>query len=101
MNRRKAKTEIITFKADEALLEAMEKIPNRSEFIRDAVSAALKSVCPLCNGTGILTPAQKTHWAAFAADHPVVECEECHEDHLVCKTKSRKKVHGVTESGGR
>ena len=54
MGRRKQKTEIVTFKADESLLVAMEGIPNRSEFIRDAVSAALESVCPLCSGTGIL-----------------------------------------------
>ena len=84
MGRRKQKTEIVTFKADESLLVAMEGIPNRSEFIRDAVSAALESVCPLCSGTGILSPSQKTHWEAFAADHDLVECDECHEQHLIC-----------------
>ena len=97
--RRKQKTEIITFKADESLLEAMERIPNRSEFIRGAVSAALEGVCPLCNGSGVLTPAQKTHWEVFAADHPVVECDECHEEHLICPGKSGKKVHRTSQPG--
>ena len=90
MARRKQKTEIVTFKADESLLTAMEGIPNRSEFIRDAVSAALKSVCPLCSGTGILSPSQKTHWETFAADHGLVECEECHEQHLICHKQPYK-----------
>ena len=87
---RKNKSEIITFKADESLLEAMQGIPNRSEFIRAAVLAALDSSCPLCKGTGILTPNQKEHWNRFAVDHSLMECEECHEIHLVCEGRPRK-----------
>ena len=36
------KQQIVTFKAEEALVEAMEDIPNRSEFIRSAILAALR-----------------------------------------------------------
>ena len=81
---RKAKSEIITFKADESLSAALRGIPNRSEFIRAAVLSALDSVCPLCQGTGILSPDQRRHWKTFAADHSVQECDDCHELHLVC-----------------
>ena len=81
---RKKKREIITFKVNESLLEAMKGIPNRSEFIRTAIMNALDSVCPVCKGTGILTPEQKNHWDAFAVDHSIELCEECHELHLVC-----------------
>ena len=93
MPRKRQKSTIITFKADKTLMEAMKRIPNRSEFIRDAVSMALDSVCPLCDGTGILSPGQKTHWNEFAADHTIVECDECHEQHLVCASKPTKKGH--------
>lgn len=93
MPRKKCKTEIITFKADQSLLAAMEGIPNRSEFIRDAVSAALDSACPLCKGTGVFSPSQKSHWQAFAADHALVECDVCHEPHLVCAKRPKKSVH--------
>jgi len=75
---------IVTFKADASLLDAMRGLPNRSEFIRNAVLAALDSACPLCLGTGILTPNQKRHWRAFSRHHAVRECDECHEKHLVC-----------------
>jgi hypothetical protein len=79
------KQEIITFKVDEPLLEAMNGIPNRSEFIRDAILSALDSVCPLCKGNGILTPDQRKHWLDFTQHHTLEECEDCHAVHLVCE----------------
>lgn len=89
---RKTKPEVITFKADPSLLDAMKGIPNRSEFIRAAVLAALGSVCPVCGGTGILTPQQQTHWKRFASEHVLRECEDCHEMHLVCtRTSGRRR----------
>jgi hypothetical protein len=78
------KQEIITFKVDEPLWEAMRGIPNRSEFIRSAILRALDNACPLCKGTGSLTPDQRRHWEAFAETHHVEECSDCHAVHLVC-----------------
>lgn len=78
------KHEIITFKVDESLAEAMSGIENRSAFIRDAILAALGNTCPVCRGTGILTVAQQGHWEDFTRNHHVAECKECHEAHLVC-----------------
>jgi hypothetical protein len=80
----KKKQEIITFKVDEDLGEAIREIPNRSEFIRTAIIAALGRVCPLCNGSGMLTPNQKRHWEDFSSDHSVKRCEDCDEQVLVC-----------------
>jgi hypothetical protein len=89
----KAKQETITFKADESLLEVMKGIPNRSAFIRSAVLAALDGICPLCRGTGILTPEKKQHWAAIAETHSLEECEDCHEIVLVCDKTPTRNVH--------
>ena len=75
---------VITFKVDEGLYEVIRNIPNRSEFIRNAVLSALGNICPLCNGTGILSPGQKKHWDEFAADHEVLTCSDCQERYLVC-----------------
>ena len=85
------KNEIITFKADDALLEALRGIRNRSEFIRAAVLAALESNCPMCGGSGILSPKQREHWQEFAVHHELHECEECHEVHLVCDRQPPEK----------
>lgn len=79
------KDEIVTFKADRSLLEAMRGIPNRSAFIRSAILAALDSTCPLCRGTGVLTPDQRRHWEEFAEDHAVTECDDCHQLRVVCR----------------
>ena len=80
----KAKQEIISFKADPALLEALKGVENRSAFIRAAVLTALGNLCPLCQGSGILSPSQRQHWEAFARHHKVQECDDCHEYHIVC-----------------
>lgn len=78
------KHEVITFKVDEALSRAMRGIENRSAFIRAAILSALENTCPLCLGTGILTPDQRTHWREFEAGHSVRECDECHALYLAC-----------------
>jgi hypothetical protein len=78
------RNEVITFKVDRSLLEQLQGIPNRSEFIRSALLRQLGNVCPLCRGSGVLSPAQKRHWEAFARDHRVEECGECHELRLTC-----------------
>ncbi len=78
------KQEIVTFKVDQALWRAMRGVENRSEFIRAAILTALDSVCPLCKGSGILTPDQRRHWDQFAQNHALTECDGCHAVHLVC-----------------
>jgi len=88
------KSEVISFKADPTLLQAMQGLPNRSEFIRAAVLAALDSACPLCRGTGILSPAQRRHWTAFARSHALRECGDCHEWHLVCGRDEAEREDG-------
>ena len=87
-----SRQEIITFKGDASLVKAMRGVPNRSEFIRAAVLAALDGACPLCKGTGILTPEQRGHWRAFAADHAVEECGECHAIYVVCAHRSKPRA---------
>ena len=78
------KEEIITFKVDKDLHEIIKKIPNRSEFIRRAITVALESTCPLCNGSGKLNEDQKRHWDRFTNDHFFEECDTCHERILIC-----------------
>jgi hypothetical protein len=84
MSAPRKKQEIITFKVDEPLLAAMNGMANRSEFIRAAILSALDSVCPLCKGSGIMSPDQRKHWVEFAEHHALAECDDCHAVHLVC-----------------
>ncbi|MFH1700334.1 MAG: ribbon-helix-helix domain-containing protein [Candidatus Zixiibacteriota bacterium] len=87
---KKHKDEVITFKVDETLAEALKSVPNRSEFIRAAVTSALASTCPLCQGAGFLTMSQKDHWDRFSHSHSVKECDDCHEKYIACKHTIKK-----------
>jgi hypothetical protein len=84
------KQEIVTFKVDRSLSEIIKAIPNRSEFIRAAVLAALQNTCPLCLSTGVLTPEKKKHWDRFLRDHKLEECMGCHEVQIVCENKPKE-----------
>jgi len=87
---RRKKQDVITFKVDDTLADALRGIPNRSEFIRGAIRSALVGSCPLCRGTGTLTLDQRRHWEAFLAGHTLVECGDCHALHLVCEAGERQ-----------
>ena len=79
-----SKQEVITFKVDETLAEIIKQIPNRSDFIRRAILSSLENVCPLCLGSGILTPQQKRHWNEFSEHHSVSRCKECEAVMMTC-----------------
>jgi hypothetical protein len=80
------KDQIVTFKADEDLFNLLNKIPNKSEFIRNSILKALDNLCPLCNGTGILNNCQKNHWIEFKKHHGLAECNECKSVYLTCES---------------
>lgn len=63
------KQEIISFKVDSSLATAIKRVPNRSEFIRRAILSALDNTCPVCLGSGTLTPHQKSKWEQFLKKH--------------------------------
>jgi hypothetical protein len=91
------KDEIVTFKADAELVEALRALPNRSAFIRQALRSALSETCPVCRGSGRLTATQKRHWLDFTRDHAVEECSSCAEPHLVCRAADRDATAGGEE----
>ncbi len=78
------KEEIVTFKADPGLAEELEKLPNKSDFIRRALLRAFGNECPLCSGTGTLSADQMRHWKEFLEHHHLTKCATCNEMHLAC-----------------
>ena len=82
----KKKEEVITFKADAALSRLLARVPNRSAFIRNAILLASEHICPLCQGTGVLSPDQREHWDDFSRNHKLEECTTCHAIYLTCKS---------------
>ena len=82
------KNEIVSFKVDGSLAEVIQRLPNKSEFIRQAILSALANTCPLCQGTGSLSPEQKRHWEAFASHHVIEQCNDCHAVHIHCQLEN-------------
>lgn len=78
------KEEIITFKVDAALADKLRSVPNRSEFIRQAVLQHLGHECPICHGSGTLTPHQMAHLQSFLEHHQLAQCSDCGETYFVC-----------------
>ena len=82
----KSQERIFTFKTDDQLARQLDQIANKSEFIRKALLAALDHDCPLCHGSGLLTPEQRRHWDHFLTMHTLEKCDECNAVHYVCNT---------------
>ena len=80
-----SKERVVTFKAGERLAGALERLPNKSEFIRRAIESALSGACPLCAGSGHLSSEQQRHLQEFLISHQLEKCDECHALHFVCQ----------------
>ena len=87
------KERTFTFKTDENLAGSLDKIPNKSEFIRKAVQTALEQKCPLCGGNGTLTPQQQNHLEEFLSFHSLEKCGECEAVHFVCQPAGKADLH--------
>ncbi len=79
------KSAVITFKAEDELLSALEKVPNKSQFIRAAVLNALAETCPLCGGAGFLNERQLKHWKNFERGHRIHRCGRCSGLEIECR----------------
>ena len=57
------KTAVVAFKVEEELAQLLDKLPNKSAFIRKAIAAQLGVACPLCQGKGVVPRGVHDHYA--------------------------------------
>ena len=93
--RSEKKNAVITFKAEDELLSALEKVPNKSRFIRAAVLNALEETCPLCGGAGFLNERQLKHWKSFERGHRIHRCGQCDGLEIECRNHSEQQGEGM------
>jgi hypothetical protein len=89
----KKKERVVTFKVGEKLAEDLDKVPNKSDFIRKALEIALVRKCPLCNGMGVLTHEQQKHMQHFFTLHSLEKCHKCDAVHFVCQSDACEELH--------
>ncbi len=71
------KSQIVAFKVDDDLANFLDKLPNKSEFIRRAILAQFNMTCPLCTGSGVVPSGLHHHFEHVIEDHSTRPCEKC------------------------
>ena len=83
MARKQPKTTVVAFKVENELAELLNKLPNKSAFIRKAIAAQLGVACPLCNGSGVVQRGVHDHFAPLIKQLSLRHCDGCgHELNL-------------------
>jgi hypothetical protein len=80
MPRKPPKTAVVAFKVEPELAELLNKLPNKSAFIRKAIAAQLGVACPLCNGKGVVPRGVHDHYAPLLAKFSHRHCDGCGND---------------------
>jgi hypothetical protein len=77
MSRKTPKTAVVAFKVEAELAEFLNKLPNKSAFIRKAIAAQLSLACPLCNGSGVVPRGVHDHFAPLISQLSSRHCDGC------------------------
>jgi hypothetical protein len=77
MTKKAPKTAVVAFKVEAELAEFLNKLPNKSAFIRKAIAAQLKMACPLCNGSGVVSRGVHDHYASLLPQLNMRNCDGC------------------------
>jgi hypothetical protein len=80
MSRKPPKTAVVAFKVEQALAELLNKLPNKSAFIRKAIAAALGVACPLCEGKGVVPRGVHDHYGPLLQKFAHRGCDGCGDE---------------------
>src|SRR3989440_9711307 len=80
MSSKTPKTAVVAFKVEEELAEFLNKLPNKSAFIRKAIAAQLSIACPLCNGAGTVPRGVHDHYAPILVRFKHRQCDGCGDE---------------------
>lgn len=68
---------VLSFRVDHHLAEALNKLPDRSDFIRRAILRAFYRVCPACHGKGVLPETAARPIEGFMSRNLATRCSCC------------------------
>jgi hypothetical protein len=71
------KTAVVAFKVEEELADFLNKLPNKSAFIRKAIAAQMSTSCPLCGGSGQVTRWTHDNYARLLTRIQEPHCDGC------------------------
>ena len=71
---------VVAFKVEKELADLLNKLPNKSAFIRKAIASHLGMTCPLCNGKGVVPRGVHDHYVPVIEEHRSHQCDSCGSD---------------------
>ncbi len=71
------KTAVVAFKVEQELADLLDKLPNKSSFIRKAIAAQLGVACPLCSGAGVVSRGVHDHYTSLLSHFNSRQCDGC------------------------
>ncbi len=71
------KSVVVTFRVDAHLAEALERLPDKSAFIREAIKRTFHQTCPACGGEGRVDCEAATWLRGVLDEHGARECTCC------------------------
>ncbi len=77
MTPKNRKNEVVAFKVEPELADFLNQLPNKSAFIRKAITAQMSTACPLCSGTGQVSRWTHDHYLPLVAEWNLRNCESC------------------------
>src|SRR5262249_6976987 len=79
-SQRPKKEKVVAFKVEEELADLLDKLPNKSAFIREAIEARLGRACPLCAGKGVVPRGVHDHYAPLVEKYNLRNCDHCGDE---------------------
>ncbi len=73
----KIKQRVVTFKVEDEIAAFLDAMPNKSEFIRKALLAALMEPCPICQGKGSVPRSLRRDLEVIFEKQQSVPCAFC------------------------
>jgi hypothetical protein len=78
----------VAVKIEAELARFLDQLPNKSEFIRQAILAQFGTACPLCVGSGQVPSAIGVHYAPVLGRHRERSCAKCGRTEAIPKDPS-------------
>jgi hypothetical protein len=77
MARGPLKSRTVAVKVEAEVADFLDRLPNKSDFIRQAILAQFRMACPLCSGSGTVPRGLGDHFAPVVRRNRLKKCEKC------------------------
>ena len=77
MGSKQGKEVVVAFRVDRHLAEELDRLPDKSNFIRGAIERAFHVACPVCEGRGTVSHETAVYLGGILAKEKAERCPCC------------------------